>query len=366
MRVLFLSGSFPPSLCGIGDYTWRLGTALADKNVEVGVLTLRGGQTRFGRLQVFPVAKRWGVFEVPRLLRHVKLFRPDIVHLQYPGAGYGHSLGPHILSLSVAMQRLPLVITAHEFKVVHMLRRLSIAALLPWARVVVFTTESERQCAVCFWRKLGWRLDRTRVIQIGSNLPNSEKCIQPDPDLVSYWGMFHRGKGLEQLLSGFRLALNKHSGLRLQLVGGLRPSDVAYFEELKRTIAQMGLDGYVELRTDCPGEEVVRLLQRSGVVVLPFVDGATFRRGTLVAALRLGLPVITTRGPDTPVDLVNGTNIMFADSAAKIAEGIMRLRVETGLRNTISENARALAGRFGWETIATEHVALYREILGQK
>ncbi len=366
MRVLFLSGSFPPNLCGIGDYTWRLGTALADKNVEVGVLTLNGGQTQSGRMRVFSVAEKWGVLEVPRLRGYVKFFRPDIVHLQYPGAGYGHSLGPHFLALSVAMQRLPLVITAHEFKVVHMLRRLSIAALLPWARAVVFTTESERQCAVGFWRKLGWRLERTRVICIGSNLPNLEECIQPDPDLVSYWGMFHRGKGLEQLLSGFRKAFSQHSGLRLQLVGGLRPSDVAYFAELKRTIAQMGLDGHVELRTDCPGEEVVRLLQRSGAVVLPFVDGATFRRGTLVAALKLGLPVITTRGPDTPADLVDGVNIIFADSADEIAEGLVRLRGDVVLRNTISENAKALAGRFSWEAIAAEHVVLYCDILGQK
>lgn len=43
MRVLMITGSYPPDVCGVGDYTARLSEALAGQGLEVCVLTSRPG-----------------------------------------------------------------------------------------------------------------------------------------------------------------------------------------------------------------------------------------------------------------------------------------------------------------------------------
>lgn len=43
MRVLMITGSYPPHVCGVGDYTARLCEALAGQGLEVCVLTSRSG-----------------------------------------------------------------------------------------------------------------------------------------------------------------------------------------------------------------------------------------------------------------------------------------------------------------------------------
>ena len=45
MKVLLVTGSFPPMKCGVGDYTACLAEALARKpNIEVAVLTSQGAE----------------------------------------------------------------------------------------------------------------------------------------------------------------------------------------------------------------------------------------------------------------------------------------------------------------------------------
>ena len=46
MRVMLITGSFPPMHCGVGDYTCKLAAALAERaDLCVTVLTSRGAET---------------------------------------------------------------------------------------------------------------------------------------------------------------------------------------------------------------------------------------------------------------------------------------------------------------------------------
>jgi glycosyltransferase involved in cell wall biosynthesis len=122
------------------------------------------------------------------------------------------------------------------------------------------------------------------------------------------------------------------------------------------------------------------------VAALPFADGATFRRGSLLAALAHGVPTITTtddRRPTTDTEvneprvsgqwsvvggrLEDGENVILVSPGdpAGLAGAIERLAGDAELRARIGAVGRALAAQFSWETIAERHEALYQQLLAQ-
>lgn len=50
-------------------------------------------------------------------------------------------------------------------------------------------------------------------------------------------------------------------------------------------------------------EAVAEQLAQASVALLPFPDGASFRRGSLLAAAACGVPIVTRHGHDTPETL---------------------------------------------------------------
>src|ERR1700722_2066745 len=118
MRILLVSGSLPPMLCGVGDYTYQLATELGARgDLQVAVLTSRAARNAEprGNFQLFAVVERWRLSELGRIFRILKEWRPDIVHVQTPTQGYGSSWVPRILPLLCRLAGLRVVQTWHEY-----------------------------------------------------------------------------------------------------------------------------------------------------------------------------------------------------------------------------------------------------------
>ena len=64
MRVLFVTGEYPPMQGGVGDYTWSLGSALSARGVDVHVLTSHEAGPPIWRrpalANVYPDMQNWG------------------------------------------------------------------------------------------------------------------------------------------------------------------------------------------------------------------------------------------------------------------------------------------------------------------
>ncbi|MCX8015378.1 MAG: glycosyltransferase, partial [candidate division WOR-3 bacterium] len=184
-----------------------------------------------------------------------------------------------------------------------------------------------------------------------------------DNNLISFWGMFHKGKNIELLLRGFQMAIGKNPKLRLLLIGSKHPRHVDFINELQGLIKNLGLDNSINLMFNQPSDIITQYLQKSCAVVLPFVDGVTFRRGTFIAAARLGVPVITSKGEDTPVELINNHNIIFANNYMEIADAILSLTADNKKRNEIGKNLKKITEMFNWDSIAEKHIIIYENIL---
>jgi glycosyltransferase involved in cell wall biosynthesis len=110
--------------------------------------------------------------------------------------------------------------------------------------------------------------------------------------------------------------------------------------------------------------------------VLPYADGASFRRGSLLAVLEHGLPVITTMpeadreasressGQQEWPELADGENAMLVLSgdAEGLASAIEKVAADAGLRARLAEGAAKVAQFFSWARIAGAHATLYRRL----
>ncbi len=80
LNVLFVIGSYPPEVCGIGDYTSLLAETLARSGAGVSVLTSSylGIKKSGGNPSVYPEVNSWKAGNVFSILKRIKGLKPDI------------------------------------------------------------------------------------------------------------------------------------------------------------------------------------------------------------------------------------------------------------------------------------------------
>jgi glycosyltransferase involved in cell wall biosynthesis len=229
-------------------------------------------------------------------------------------------------------------------------------------------------------------LKRTTLIPIGSNVATTPPAsydrrawraqigVREDEMLLGYFGFLNASKGGETLMR----ALARVPRAKLLMIGGQvgasDPTDVAYLARVQALVAELGLTARVLWTDYAPDEIVTANFLATDVCVLPYRDGASYRRGTLMAALAHGIATVTTiektkavSGQRSAVKLPvlrDGENCLLVspDDPRALADAIQCAMASPGLRAKIGAGARALAQHFTWEKIARQHWELYRRI----
>ncbi len=404
---------------GVGDYTRRLAGALAARGHTSTVLTIAGERFQIVRSEApgtppsqLPRADAgWGWRMWRDVIVALLATRPDILHIQYQTGAYG--MHPAVNFLPWRLRSVPgrpaVVVTAHDllppylFPKAGPLRAWVTRRLLVDADAAVVTNDedlvrlvdprppTEGACSPSIVRRSSTPL---HVIPIGSNIPvapppgydrdawRARLGIAPHETLVAYFGLISRSKGLDTLLDALtRLPAT----VRLLVIGGeaAAPQDVAFAEEVRaRLAATPALRSRVTITGYCPEAEVSAHLLAADLAALPFADGASFRRGSLLAALAHGLPVVTTvraRGQEAEareqqpevgayplaaawLQLQAAALFVPAGDAAALAGALERLAGDAALRAALGAAGRTLAAHFSWEMVAMRHEAVYHAL----
>lgn len=397
MRVCLVSGEFPPMQGGVGDYTKELGMVLASQGVEVSVLTsAKAAGAECAPLRVFPIVEKWGWGMWSLVQDFLRREHPDVLHIQYQAAAYGMHPAINFLPRRLRLRReRPRVITTfHDLKVPYLFPKAG-----PLRRWVVLTLASTSDAVVAtniedflvLRQKVAGERSRLlslgvphpflQLIPIGSNIiPNPPRGydrdawrtrwgVKPDEILLSYFGFLNESKGGETLIRALELLVLWGYPAKLMMVGGRvgssDPTNLAYLHRMEDLIEQLGLNERVLWTEYTPAEEVSANLLASDICVLPYRDGASFRRGSLQACLAHGLPVVSTY-PRVPIpELVDGENIALVppEDAESLARRIVELIASPQARQRLSQGAMELSRRFGWEDIGRKHLGLYRKVL---
>jgi glycosyltransferase involved in cell wall biosynthesis len=169
---------------------------------------------------------------------------------------------------------------------------------------------------------------------------------------VVYFGLLNASKGLDLLLSTFE----RLRGARLLLLGGdvgaSDPTDRATARALTRRL------GPGVIRTGwLPPRQLSAHLLAGDVALLPYSDGASARRGSLLACAEHGLPIVSTlpAGEEVApfIRAVASDPAALACAVTGVAANPSQWRAASG----------ALAEQVSWPRIAQAHLDLYDRLL---
>jgi glycosyltransferase involved in cell wall biosynthesis len=382
MHVCMISGSYPPLRDGIGDYTFKLIEALGNYDIKISLITSLDRQINSyispkGNLSIFPIVKSWNIDFLCVILRLIKREKFDIIHIQYPNIKYRRTLFFCFLPFLIRtfFKEIKVVTTLHEFSIAYPINKIRQIMFSLFSNRVVVTDEKDLQGLAKF---LGDNKTKIKIIPIGSNIdvyghqPQGRKIflkergLKEDTVIISFFGNIHRDKGLEYLLQAFAGLTQKKFLLHLVIISQLDPVGNKYHNKIKQLFSSLDIEKLIFLSGYIGIEKVSHLLSLSDICVLPFIDGVSLRRGSLMAALAHGKAVISTK-PNDSADrgLFDKKNILFVpiNDVYKLSEALELLYKDTELREKIGQEAGKTAALFSWDKIANKHIGLYLDIL---
>lgn len=283
-KLIILTGTYPPEICGVGDYVHNLlSSELAKK----------------WSLKYF---KNWSIKFFFEILNDLLSTDVKNINLQYPTMGYGGSIIPHLLSIYFRLfTKVNFSVTIHESSQLSLKAKLGTYILFVFSKRIIFTNIFELNEAK---KKFYWIANKSEVIKIYSNI---ESFIDLKPtnqryyDVV-YFGLIRPQKGLEEFVKLIHNLSAEKNELKFAIIGMIQPECEVFSKEIFKSLA-----GYsVDFHLNKPANDVSELLSESKCAYMIYPDGMSERRGSALAIIKNGCYLITKRGPFTtePLDKI--------------------------------------------------------------
>ena len=363
-----LAGEYPPAQGGVADYTAQLAVALSEAGDDVTVWSSTGcGSPPAAGVAVHPLQDRFGWRGLAALGRALRAYGPEHrLLVQYAPRAFGWR-GMNILFAAwlLAHRRHVVWVMFHEvyspwgrglpfrLNVLGAMTRLT-ALLVARAAQRIFVS-------IPYWTRLLRPLvsHRTRIVwlPVPSNIP-----VVADPGaaagvrarltrgrglVIGHFGGFNRFAATALAAVVPPLLANSPEHVFLLLGWGsveLRDSVVRSCPELAHRIVATG---------DLASSDLSLHLQACDLLIQPYADGISTRRGTAMAAMAHGVPLVTTSGQLTePLWEGSGAVLLSpaGDHTALLREA-ERLTADERLRARLL----ATAQRLYRERFALEH-----------
>ncbi|MCY4467055.1 MAG: glycosyltransferase family 4 protein [Chloroflexi bacterium] len=369
-----ISGEYPPMPGGVGDFTRMLAERLMRHGHDVRLLCQAGC-----RDETLPVSTvdSWGVGGAVSVRAWVRRIQPDVVNLQFQTAAYAMSPLVHFLPGFIDA---PFVTTFHDLRFPYLFPKAGrlrdwIVMHMARASTGVITTNQEDDARL-------QALPRRRVIPIGSSIGpqivsaalreqiRQELGAMPDSFVLGHFGFLNALKGIDYLLEAMSRLRASGRDLRLVFIGGHPEADEESenVSRLDAGIKRLGLGDAVHWTGYLDESEVATWLGAVDLVALPFADGASYRRSSLMAAIALGCAILTTQPVFDVPAFQHGSNLWLVGprSAAAIAGGIQALMADDGQLCQLREGAKRLRRCFDWDLIASETADFYGEVIDDR
>jgi glycosyltransferase involved in cell wall biosynthesis len=364
LKICFISGALPEVSCGIGDYVDGLAQALARRGHEVVVFTTASPALRPpSGYRAVPLETEWSIRDAGRVAAAVRREHPDVLHLQYPGVGFGRGFGASFVPWAVRLRgRSPLLVTTlHEFHRWRLRYRARLTAAVSACNLVI---APDPTVLASVERHFRWRPGlHTAMIPVAANVwpatlnPPASESSAGHELVIGYWGFLRPDKGVDLLLDAFA-EIRRTRPASLVLAGDPGP-DEAYTSSLWQRIEELGVPASIRTTGRLSAERLSAELQAFDACVLPFRDGLSQNRTTYAGAVAHGLYVVTTGLSDRGFDPKTNTTFVPQDDRDALVSAILDAPMHPRRRvDTSPENA--------WDEIADLHLAEYRKAAGRR
>jgi glycosyltransferase involved in cell wall biosynthesis len=286
-----------------------------------------------------------------RMLREIKEYGPDVVHLQ---------IGSSMLGFYIPfLRRYPIITTFHDLRPhdgeAKFWEKYMHAYIRHASKYLLVHGERLREAMI---RDFGQPASKVKSIPIGPHNIDAFRIyardeIKEDGKAVLFFGRILDYKGLEYLIRAEPYITREVPDAKIIIAGS---GDFKKYEGL-----MVNRGSFEVINHYISYEEGAELLQRASVVVLPYVEAS--QSGVVSTAYGFKKPVVATDVgsiPEVVDDGVTGFIIPPRDPVA-LAKAIVRLLKDESLRRSMGENGyRKLSAELSWDGVIEKTLEIYR------
>jgi glycosyltransferase involved in cell wall biosynthesis len=402
VRLLIVSGAFPPLPCGEATNTFFLCQHLARQpGLDVHLLTTRrNGMPCVPGVTIHDQMRRWSWSEVPKFTSLLRELAPDAILLFYIGGIYDHhpmitfapSIARRVLPSVRFVTRLEYPADAFERRRKRLLPRIGRKLFVKWFGVGyadrnfgTLLSDSDKIIALCdHHRSHVCASPPGTDAKITLIPPPSNVSVIEDIDgrfrkegrerigagaadfVVGYMGYLYFSKGVETLLRAIHLLRQRRPNLRLLIAGGPGGATAnqgrEYSNKLRHLSVELGIDEQVTWIGDFRCDDVTfpSLVHGVDAWVLPFDDGMHLNNSSFASLASYRVPLIATQGDYQEAAFVNNENMLLCPpkDPVAIAEAIDTLMSDSGLRQRLADSLGSLADRWlSWDSAVARTLA---------
>jgi len=384
-KVVVLCGSYPPMPCGVGDSAHELALALIKKGLDIETVTdvqAEGITAENGPYPVHNVIEKWGFWSGKKIAKSIEDIKPDILHIHYPAKGYGKSLGvPHLpMTLKSRRDKFRIVVTLHEFKLSHSLRKRASFTLIEPSQAVVMPCPLEldalKKRHASVFKKIHEAIPVGPVGPSPEDYPPEEKKrlrertrsnlgLDRDSVALLHYGTPTKSKGFDILFKGMEILMMQGINIRLLIAGDYDPEVNNFHRELKKRSEKTDVSSRISWLGRVPLDELPGIFLASDLGVFPFTDGYSFRRSSLNGVLAWNVPIITTE-PDGKLpgtEHQDFVRFVKRNDAQALVDALLPLIVNPDRLNVLRNKKNPMKELFSWDNIADKYIELYRRVL---
>lgn len=345
----------PPYVDGVGDYTMNLACEFARHGHKVTVVCrkLKDIRIDYEDIDVKPIVETWNKKAIAPVCEVIRTKKIEIVFWQYVPHGFhlkGLPFGLIQIMKGIKRERIPIFTFFHEVCI--SMDRLNLKWIVQ-AIIMRFLTHRVLLYSDYIATSIGWYSRRIRkisglkdipLIPIPSNIPMQplseferiqlRVAIAPNDEFII--GFLGKRNPAECLKAIGNLIKN---GKKIKLLS------IGETALIDKTMVGDAIykTGVLEIN------DLFRYLDVADCIILPEPSsGCSFKSGSLMAALRAGKVVITSKGFMTDASLVNQFNIIFADSVKDYERELLGIMEDRNKSVRIGMQAKLLVQDVDW------------------
>lgn len=386
MRIAYFTDTFLPQVNGIATSIANISASLGEKGHEIVIFApkTKGIKRKFFYaknvtviylssipIYVYPEF-RLGIFALPKILKVLATFTPDIIHFHTPA-----TVGLDAL-LAAKILKKPLVGTFHAYLtnpeyIGWIKSRLAVLTIsefvLNFCRILYNACDVQLAPSKSLIKELyqvGYKkpivyfpnsvaLEKLKRLSAEEKLSHKRR-LKLKEKVVLHFGRISQEKKIEHIIYAFGLLLKRMSGVSLLIIG-----DGPAKNDLKKLVAKLHLKKQIVFMNFISHQD----LMSSGILSIAdlFVTASTMENQPMVVleAMGVGLPIVAIKKA-VMRELVGNNGLLAEDNPSDLAVKMEKILKNSTLQRKMSKESLKKVQQYSAEHLANKLVALYQSI----